>query len=487
MSNLKSNFLYNTLLTVTGLITPLITFPYVTRILGPEGIGLSNFANSIVQFFLIITALGIPLYGVKLIAQAKNNIIERTQIFKELIVIRAVLTFFVLFIYIALVFTLKQTFEHINFYLWGIAVLIINIFEINWLFSGIEDFKYITIRSLIIQIIQIVCLFLVVKSKNDVLIYFLLPFLFSLITIVINLKYARNFLLFEDSLKKLELRKHLKPLSIIFLSLAAISLYNLFDTVLLGLFKSDFQVGIYTAAMKINRIPIAFIMALVPIMIPRISVAVAENNINEIIRLSEKTILFVITFSIPIMGVVFFLAPEIIHLLAGKDFLQAVSTIRIISPIALIIGLTNNFSMQLLIPLGKEKQLLYAVLIGAFISIILDVILIPIFDENGAAITNVLSELAVLIACFIFTNKTIKIAIPYKSIVINLITVLPIFPLTLIARNFFNSDTIILVCVLLPYLFIFLLAQIFILKNYVVRELILSTLGKFGISNFSSR
>ena len=470
---LRTNAFYNILLTGSSLVLPLITFPYVTRILAPEGIGQVNFANSFIQYFVIITSLGIPLYGVREIAKVKDSVLSRSKILFELFVIKVICTIVGISLYLILVSSLDKFHVDMVYYMFGLGTIIIGVFDLNYFFYALEDFKYITIRAVFFQIVSVIITFLLITNKEDTLLYFCIPIIINLLNTLVNTSYIIKFIDFSVIKKKLDLRHHLKPLFLLFSVMVFTSIYNLLDTTILGFLADNASVGYYTVASKIGKIPISLIMVLVPVMLPRIAVEFKNENHLEIDRLITKTLQFVILLGVPIGIGLYLLAPEIIILFSGQEFSSAITTLRIMCPVVLIIGMTTNFSTQLLIPMGKDKDLLSAVIFGTLVSFILNIVLIPIFKENGAAISNLVAELVVLVSCYLFVRKHIKIKIPYTQIFTLGLFCTPFIGIVMLARKVFAIPLMVLfsaVCICCIYFFIL---QVFILKNTVILDVLL--------------
>lgn len=470
MVRLKTNAFYNILLTASNLVLPLFTFPYVTRILAPEGIGHVNFANSFIQYFVIISSLGIPLYGIREIAKVKDSIMSRSQILFELLSIKLICTIAGMILYFILINSIGKFESNLIYYQIGLITIIIGVFDLNYFFYALENFKYIAIRTVLFQIVSVLMTFIFITDKGDTLLYFCIPIFITLLNTLINTKYILKFIDFRAIKSKLSLSRHIKPLLLLFSVMIFTSIYNLLDTTILGFLAGNVSVGYYTVATKINKIPISLIMVLVPVMLPRIAVEFKNENHLEISRLITKTLQFVILLGVPIVIGLYLLAPEIIILFSGKEFSSAITTLRIMCPVILIIGMTTNFSTQLLIPMGKDKDLLSAVIAGTLVSLLLNIILIPLFQQNGAAISNLVAELVVLISCYLYVRKNIKIKIPYHQIMMLTLFCSPFIGIVILSREMFVAPIMVLfsaVCFCAAYFFIL---QVFILKNKVVLE-----------------
>ena len=221
-------------------------------------------------------------------------------------------------------------------------------------------------------------------------------------------------------------------------------------------------------------------MVLVPVMLPRISVEFKNENHTEINRLISKTLQFVILLGVPIMVGLYLLAPEIITLFSGKAFSSSITTLRIMCPIILVIGMTTNFSTQLLIPMGKDKQLLNAVIMGTVVSLILNITLIPVFQENGAAISNLLAELVVLVSCYLYVRKSIEVKIPFQQIILLTVLCMPFFGFVILSRVIFSIPIFVLLSAVCFCALYFLILQVFVLKNTMILEVVSTVKSKIS-------
>lgn len=471
MSELRKNIFYSSLLTVSNLILPFFTFPYVTRVLGPEGIGIVNFANSVVQYLIILSSLGIPFYGVREISKARNNIGLRSQILYELTIIKILVTIVVLIAYLTFVLSNEKFISTLSYWSWGLSAIIISIFDFTYFFSGLEKFKYITTRTFFYQLLFVSATFLLIKTKDDALTYFALPIVMSLLMALTNIAYAKKYIKCEYIKLSFKVKRHIKPIFLMFLMMLFSSVYNLLDVAVLGWLAEYDNVGYYTVASKLTKVILAAVMIMAPVMLSRISLEIENKNYDEIERLTSKTINFVVLLGVPLMIGLYVSAPEVIYIIAGVDYIESVDTVRIMSPVALIVGLTTNFSTQLLIPMGKEKEVLYAVIVGAFFSLALNLILIPTFQHNGAAISILITELVVLLICQLSVKELLKIHVPYRLILINIIYCLPFFLFAYIGRCLLTSPMLIFFFICFASSLYYMLIQIYLLKNKFVLEM----------------
>lgn len=469
MSNLKTKFLYQLTTSVLHALLPLITFPYVTRILGPERLGAINFVDYTAQIFITLANFGIPLYAVREIAKVRESPRELQKVVSELLSIHLLTTFIGLVAFILTIY-LSHT-DGVGNFLIVLASLniLINAFSLNWFVHGLEDFKALTLRSLIIKFLVAMIIFLFIKEVQDYKKYYTILVGGSLLIVVFDIYYLkkRNVSFSFSS----HIKKHIHPLFIFFLTSASITLYTLFDTFILGILTSTLAVGFYTTALKIIRLFQSFINSLAGVLLPRIAYLIAQKNEVEISHILNKSFLYVFTISVPAGFLFFLLAPEIILVLVGDAYLPSITTIQILSLLPLFIGLSNIFGIQVLIPYGQEKSLLKSALIGGSVSIILCILLSPIFKEDGAAIATIITELIVTLIMGIYASRLIQLNIPSKSLLNISITSILFTPIIIGVRLLFNEDIWVLLISLMVCIMVFFFIQLYIFSNSILKEM----------------
>lgn len=472
-SSIKKNFLFNLLLTLSNVIFPFVTFPYVSRILGPDGIGKVQFVVSFVQYFVFLAALGVPIYGIREVAKAKNTPVELKKIFSTLLVLNLITTFTILIIYLGLVFFIPSLYVNIEFYIVAALMLLMSFSSIDWFFSGIEQFKFIALRSIIVKTIFLIILFLVVQEKSDVL-----PFLWvtiggTVLSNIWNLFSVRKYFNFKI-VKKEDFKRHLKPLFFIFSTVVAASIYSSLDVIILGFLKGFKDVGYYSSGTKISKICIPILTAMSVVIMPQIAQSFRENNDERIKYLLKESFEFVILLGVPMVMGLMILAPEIILTFSGNKFIPSILTMQINAPIVLIIGISTICSVQILTPAAKDMENTVAVIFGLFVSVILNFILIPHYGYLGATVSNLLAELTVMI-CFVFyALKVIKLEFNLKLFVGNLFISLFFLPIVYFLRNFVSTNNVIVILTSVcfcgswyAFFQIFVLKNKFVLKHFV--------------------
>ena len=404
-NSLKKNFSLNLIKILINLFFPLITYPYISRILLPEGIGRVTYVQSINNYFLLLINLGIPLYGIREIAKVRNNKLEKSKVFSEIFFLNIITTILGVIVYLYFYNSNIIKNDKEIFLIFSI-VLLFNFLSVDWFFQGIEDYQYITIRTVVIKILSALFLFIFVKKSSDIYIYSVIV-VFSLIgSNFFNI--VRALKLVDLKLKRLNIKRHLKGILIIFSMSLAISIYTNLDGVMLGSYGSKYSLGLYSAASKIISLVMGIVTSLGAVLLPRISNYIEEKKEEEIKKILEKTFSFLLFLIIPSIIGIYFTVNEIILLFAGKEYLEATTTLKILSLIILFIGFSNFIGMQILYPRGEEKKVFYSVLAGAIINFSLNLYLIPKYYQNGAAFATCVAEFVVIVVQILLGYKYLK-------------------------------------------------------------------------------
>ncbi len=468
---LKKNLFYNALLSASQFLFPLITFPYTSRILKPEGIGAVNFIDSFTQYFILFSALGIPIYGIREIAKRKNNKEELSKLFSEIFLLHVISTLIFSVIYFTVAFFTPALREHMDLVFIGIALLLFSTLSVEWLYQGIEEFSYITKRSLIIRASSIVFLFVFLKPGSPPAIYYAITTGIVLLNGMSNLYRLKKHVTLKFN--SIALRDHIKPLLLIFSSTLAVTAYVLLDNVLLGFLQGVIAVGIYSTAVRIVRIPYAFIYSINAVMVPQVSRAYHEGRLEQVQSCLNKSFAFICTIGFPITFGLIISAPFVVQSFAGNEFSASILTLQIIAPIIIFVGLSSILSTQLLIPIGKEKYMLFIVIIGMCFSILLNFCLIPFFSYTGAAITTICTEILVTALSFYYVKKFTSITFDKKIFFESMLAAALFIPISYLIRqldiNYLIKEiSIIIVCVLFYFGYVWFYMQNVYIKNIKV-------------------
>lgn len=461
--SVKVNYIFNLLLNISKVLFPLITAPYVSRILSADGIGLFNFTSSYASYFALFACLGVTNYGIREIAKRKESIEDSSLFLSQMITIELISTVIVTVFYIGSIFLIGQLNENaILFFITGIN-LYITPFKVEWFFSGREEFGYITMRSLIIKTISVILLFVVVRSRADLLNYIFLGVFATVASEFWN--YIKLYQLgIRPRLTFIGLKPHLKPIFTLFASTIAISIYCMLDTLMLGFMRTYTDVGYYNTAMHIIKTLLPVATSLSAVAMPRVSSYIAKGNIEEINILMNKSVSVVSFLAFPLTMGIILIAPEFVPSFFGEDFYGSILPMQIGCLVIVAIGLNNLNGIQVLIGLGKDKLFLYSVLSGAATNFVLNMLLIPAYGASGAALASVIAETQILFVNEYFVRKYTKVRVTnYRDVLKSIVGTLPFIPICLLLSAFFQSWTFILLAFVLC-------VGAYLLTEYIIRN-----------------
>lgn len=405
--SLKINFFMNIILTLSSIIFPLITFPYVSRVLEPEAWGKVNFAISFITYFSYFAQLGLPTYGVKICAKYRDNKEKLSRTVQELSIISAVATITTYTILAIVICAIPQIASEKTLYILISSTLFFNLIGMEWLYKALEKYTYITVRSLIFKVLAIITMFLLVKNKSDYIIYGCISVFAASASNICNFINAQKYISYKP-VGHYNFKQHLKPLLILFAMTCASTIYTNLDTVMLGFMSTNADVGYYNAAIKIKSLLVAIVTSLGTVLLPRASYYIENGFISDFKRISSKALNLIFIISIPMIIYFIIYAKECIFFLSGNTFKPSVIPMQIIMPTLLFIGLTNILGIQILIPLGKERYVLYSTIIGALTDLVINVIFIPKFHASGAAIGTLIAEFIVFIVQILLIDRDIR-------------------------------------------------------------------------------
>ena len=394
--SVKYNFLMNFILTASGFIFPLITFPYVSRVLLETGNGKVAFVTAYVNYFLMVAQLGVPTYGIRACARVRDDKEQLSKTYQELMFINLCMTLVVTGVYFITLFTVPQLFEDRTMFMINSATLFLTFIGSNWLFQALEQYDYITVRSLIFKVISVVLMFILVRQADDYVIYSAITMFAAVGSNVLNFFRARRYVTLKR-FERYDLKRHMKPIMTLFAQSLAISIYTNLDTIMLGFMKDDSQVGYYNAATRVKVILVSLVTSLGNVLLPRMSYYVKQGMKKDFSKIMIKALNFALFISIP-LGLFFFITSgECLRVLAGARYEPATLTMALLSLTIIPIGITNVLGIQVLTPLEDEKHVMLSVVAGAVTDFVLNWAFIPAFGATGAAASTLIAEVVVLI------------------------------------------------------------------------------------------
>ena len=447
---------------------PLIAYPYITRVLGPASLGIVNYVDFTAQLFIMFAAFGVPFYGVRELARVRDDKVKRAKLIQELALLHVFFTMLAIFVFALLTFHLWK--NNWLLYLFAMLNILFNALTFDWYIQGMEDFRFAAIRSLLVRTCMLIGFFVFVKSSADYSVYAgIFTAGFFIIALFNSFK-----LLAENKLIKqpLHFKQHLKPLWHFFLTASAISIYIYSDTLLLQYFTHNAAaVGYYTTTVKLVKIFLVVLLSIGTVMLPRLSFLAGEGNNDEIKKYLDKLLHFVILLGVPIGMGLLLLSHEIIFVVAGQAFLPAVPLMKILAFLPLLIGLSNIFCFQTLVPFKRENRFLVVVICGCTTSLLLNFILTPSLHETGSAIANFCTELLVTILAGWYAHKTIPFSPNTKTILQTIFCSLFFFPIIYGCRAVLQNEWSVFIVAILLCTAVYVILQLFIFKNKLVMEL----------------
>lgn len=414
--SIKKNYIYNLIYQSLTLILPLVTTPYLSRILGSEPIGIYSYTYSIVSYFLLFGSLGVSLYGQREIAYVNEDVKKRKKIFWEIVACRFVTMFIAILIYFIF---LARMGEYAIYYRIWLIELIAMAFDISWFFQGMEDFKKTVIRNVIVRLASVTLIFVFVKSPEDLIKYITI---YSIADLVGNLSLWRYLPRYFKGIKigKIKPFYHLHAIILLFIPQIANQVYNLLDKTMIGKIITDkSEVGFYEQGQKVIRVLLTVVTSLGIVMIPRMASTFASGNKKQIIEYMKKSFKFVFFLAFPIVLGLISVSKSFVPLFFGEGYDKVVTLLIVISPTIILTGMANVIGTQYLLPIKRQKEYTITITLGLVINFFLNYILITYYDSVGASIATVVSELIVVIAQLyvirkdIKTKEVLKLSIPY--------------------------------------------------------------------------
>lgn len=474
--SLEINGILNSIRSLIRVAFPLITLPYISRVLHADSLGEYNYASTYVAYFSYIAALGITGYSIRSGSELRDNKTAINRFSSEVFsinVVTTIISYFLFFVFIILSNKVQQ-YKKLVLIL-GIGI-VFNTISVEWINSIYEDFLYITLRSIIIQIVSLILLFVFVKTPEDLYTYAVITVLPTAITGIINWIYVKKYCVIKYTFS-LNLRKHLLSIIIIFLSDFAIFIYVSSDITMLGHYYSDYYVGLYSFSTKLYSGIKTVLSAIVTVSIPRLSFLYGNGKIDEFRYTVTKIFEAMLTFMLPMVIGMYCVADNLIKVVGGEEYLPSNTSLKLLCVALVFCEFSYIYTQCILMPLHEEKRLMYITLASALVNIGLNLVLIPKMHEIGAAFTTIVAEAFVFLASIIVVNKRMRLISPFKSIWKPLTGCVFIVIACLIIQNLgLNSIKTVVLCVLISAVLYFSIELL--LKNEFALSIIKKVVGK---------
>lgn len=406
--SLKLNMVLNAIKEVMGIIFPLITFPYVSKILGVDSLGKYNFSNSIISYFVLIAGLGISTYAVREGARLWENQDTFQEFANEVFTINTFSTMVAYLGIIVLLFTIPKMQDYKSLLLILSLLIIFKTIGVEWIYSIYEDYVYITIRSIAFQLISLILLLTMVKTENDIEQYALVTIISKGGSGILNYFHAKKYCRVRLT-ARVDWKRHMKPILVLFATAVTVTIYTSSDITILGLICGDTAVGLYSVSTKVYSIIKTLLSSVLIVSIPRLSAMIGNNDgtaFNDTATDIYKTL---ISLVIPTLTGIILLRKEIVLIISDQMYLQAASSLALLS-VALFFCLGAWFWGQcILVPFKEENTVFLVTVISALVNIILNLGLIPIWKQDAAAFTTILAEGISFVCCSLKGHRLVKL------------------------------------------------------------------------------
>jgi len=406
------------------MILPIITTPYISRIIGAEGIGIQSYTYSIANYFVLFAMLGVNNHGNRSIAMVRNNQKKLNKTFTSIYLIQATMSVIMIILYIIYIIFFTKSYKII--FAIQLIYIIGALFDINWFFFGMEQFKITVIRNTIIKLISVMSIFIFVRNERNLYLYSFILALGTLISQLILwnflIKYARFTKVSFD-----EVKEHIIPMLTLFIPAISVSIYKIMDKIMLGAMSTVIEVGFFTNSERIISIPLGIITALGTVMLPKMSNLLSNGKNNEAKKYVNLSLKFSMFISIGAIFGLIGVGRNIVPAFLGKGFDRCVDIVSLLSVTLLFMAWANVIRTQILIPKKKDKVYIVSTLLGAIVNVIINTLLIKKFGAIGATIGTIFAEATVSIYQTLMIRKELNIKECLKDIIIFIISGITMF------------------------------------------------------------
>lgn len=470
--SLQKNFIYSSILTVSKYLFPLIVYPYVSRTLGLSNIGIVNFVDNLVNYFVFISMMGITTVGVREIAAVSGNKQELSKTFVSLLSLTAITTLIAIAALWIAMYTVPALMPYQDLLYVGLIKLVFNLFLLEWFFMGVEDFRYITNRSILVKCLYVLCVFLFVKDSSDYKIYYGISVAMVTINALINLVYIRKFV--HYSFRAIDMRPFYRAFLIMGVYVLLTNVYTSLNPVWLGFVTNTDEVGYFTTATKLHNIIMAFLLSFTNILFPRVSNLLAEGKNDEFWQKINTAFDAIFLFAFPTICFMLVAGPDLLHFVVGDGFEGSYLPLRIITPLVLVIGIEQILVIQILMATHCDNIVLRNSFIGAIVALVFNMLLTSYMGANGSAVVWVIAECTIMGLSSWAIYQKFRYVPPYKRFFTYLLSYVPLLLISLLVYWYLeNTYAIVLSLGILTVLYAGI-NELYILKNKVAKQLLQS-------------
>lgn len=406
--SIKINYLLNIFRVLSSALIIIATMPYINKILGAENVGKVEYVNAIINYFLLFSGLGIPMYGIREIAKVKETVVLRDKVVIELLVILGITTLISYLILFGVLYQLNFLDDYKDLILIMSSMILLTNIGAEWFFQGMEDQMYMTIRYVIVRVVALFLLFYFVRTTSDYLFYAIILVIMLTGSNVFNVLYLFKIIDFKAIKKEdLDFKRHLKPVITVFVAAISVNIYLQLDIFLIGSIAGNKFVGYYSVSNKLIRFIITFITVVGAVLLPRLT-SLYQTNEAMYFSYLKQAFNYILIVSLPFSVLFYVFSDNIIQLMAGKEFEPSIVTMQILSPLCTIVGIAYFLGYLVLYPQNKEKIYTQAVLFSAIFSLLINYFVIKVYFQNGAAVIAVLSELLAIVMMYYLSYNDLK-------------------------------------------------------------------------------
>lgn len=480
--SLTKNGAWYLIYNVLNILFPFLTGIYVARVLLPATIGIVAAAQNFATYFVILAFLGIPTYGMREISKIRDDKEKLNKLYSELFLINLISTVIFSLTYYIIILAIPG--YHNNLLLYGLVglAIIFNALNNTFLFDGLEEYKYISIRNIVFKIVSFVILVLFVKGEDDYLIFAMINVIGTAGNYILNILYSRKIVKF--SFKNLNLRQHMKSILYLVMVNLAIEIYTLVDVTMLNIFSSEEHIAFYSYASKINKMLLQIVNTFTYVLVPRIAYHYHQKQFKEFNDLLTKALKLIVIVALPMIIGIQFVSQYLLTTLYGSAYISSAYCLNILSLTLLISPLGYLLGSRTLLVSGQEKKMIYAVFSGAIVNVIGNLILIPQFNEYGAATASIIGEICVCVVYLLLGRKIYSLN-NYKVDILKIIIANFVMFLTLFFVSNLNMSSLMklileVTTAVISYISMLLVFKIDIVKQFV-ENILLKIKRKKGI------
>lgn len=467
--SLKLNMILNAIRSILSVLFPLITFPYISKILGVENIGRFNYSSSIINYFILISELGIGTYAIRNGSAFRENRMKLNQFADEMFTINMLSMVASYILLILVIFAFPGLKEY-----WTLLVIlsfqiILKMVGIDWIYSIYEDYLYITVRSIAFQILSLVLLFCLVHAEEDLNVYAVITVFANASSSILNYVHARKRIKIGFT-KTIDWKRHIRPIFVMFAMSLTVSIYVSSDVTVLGVLCGNKAVGIYSVSAKIYTIVKSLLSTIIVVSIPRLSAQFGSGRLSEFRETANDIYRTLITAMLPAITGIIILRKPIVLLISGSEYAEATSSLSILS-IALFMCMAAWFWGQcILVPMKREDEVFKVTLFSAMLNLMLNLILIPKWQENAAALTTVLAEGCTLLWSMIRGKKISGVSGEGKTYLKAMVGCIGIVIVNATTKCVITDSTLYVVLTVIFSIVVYAIVEIF-LKNEAICNL----------------